>query len=85
MELIEADKVQHAVQHLEHHDAQVVQRETVVENGQRVELGERGQTVQTADGGGRVVQRVAGLVFLKFHHSNAGAGRRPQGARDICD
>lgn len=41
LELVEADEVQHTVQDLEQDDAEVGQRETVVQDRQRVELGER--------------------------------------------
>lgn len=45
LESVEADKVQCVVQGSNNHGAQVRQWETVVEYGERVELGERRQTV----------------------------------------
>jgi len=73
LELIEADEVDGGVRSLEQHDPEVGQRKTIVQNGQRVEFGERGQTVQTADRRGCVVQRAVIDVFLKFHHSSGTA------------
>lgn len=59
-----------SVHDFEQHNPEVGQRETIVQNGQRVELGERGQTVQTTDRCGCVVQLVVVGVFLKFHHNS---------------
>jgi len=71
LELIETDEVQHAVQGLEQGDAEIGQRETVVQDGQRVELGERGQAVQAADRCG-IVRRVD-VQLLKLHYSTGDA------------
>lgn len=86
LELIEANVVQHNVECFEQHEPEVGQRETIVEYGQRVELGERGQTADCI----RIVRRVG--VLLKFHHSFRHAncikyivGNKANTIKHICD
>jgi len=70
LELIETDEIDEGVHGFEQHDPKVGQQEKIVQNGQCVELGERGQIVQTSDRRVCVVQLVVVGVFLKFHHSS---------------